>query len=176
MPINPNGTFHPKFKANYSGFVNHKSRYIDSQNDPSILHFAPDPAPKTNYHNPMPEKFVGYAQYPYKLKEQLPVYLKKPSEKGDYQRRKAQSLILGNHAKSEVSSNKKNATATDRSTILEHSTFKWTKNEDQTFFNTAWTAMSDTKPLPKQKKKTCYNFKCKYMKQWVFDERGKLEL
>ena len=66
--------------------------------------------------------------------------------------------------------------ATNRSVILEHSTFKWTKNEDQTFFNTAWTAMSETKPLPKQKKKTCYNFKCKYMKQWVFDEKGKLEL
>lgn len=36
--------------------------------------------------------------------------------------------------------------------------------------------MSETKPLPKQKKKTCYNYKCKHMKQWVFDERGKLEL
>jgi hypothetical protein len=35
--------------------------------------------------------------------------------------------------------------------------------------------MSSTKPLPKQRKKTCYNYKCKYMKQWVFDERGKLE-
>jgi hypothetical protein len=36
--------------------------------------------------------------------------------------------------------------------------------------------MSTSKPLPKQKKKTCYNYKCKYLKQWVFDERGKLEL
>lgn len=29
--------------------------------------------------------------------------------------------------------------------------------------------MTETKPLPKQKKKTCYNYKCKYLKQWVFD-------
>ncbi len=35
--------------------------------------------------------------------------------------------------------------------------------------------MTETKPLPKQKKHTCYNYKCKYLKQWVFDERTKLE-
>ena len=35
--------------------------------------------------------------------------------------------------------------------------------------------MSATKPLPKQRKRTCYNYKCRYLKQWVFDERGKLE-
>jgi hypothetical protein len=85
-------------------------------------------------------------------------------------------LILGNHAKAPLSSTKKEEKKIDRSLILDHSTFKWTKNEDQAFFNTAWNVMSETKPLPKQKKKTCYNYKCKHMKQWVFDERGKLEL
>jgi|JI9StandDraft_2_1071091.scaffolds.fasta_scaffold323618_1 hypothetical protein len=34
--------------------------------------------------------------------------------------------------------------------------------------------MTETKPLPKQRKKTCYNYKCKYLKQWVFDQRGKM--
>lgn len=46
--------------------------------------------------------------------------------------------------------------------------------EEQKYFNSAWGAMSETKPLPKQRKKTCYNYKCKYMKQWVFDHRGQL--
>jgi hypothetical protein len=46
----------------------------------------------------------------------------------------------------------------------------------QHFFNDAWEAMTDTKPLPKHRKKTCYNYKCKYLKQWVFDERSKLEV
>lgn len=27
-PINPNGTFKPKFRPNFSGFVDHKSRYV----------------------------------------------------------------------------------------------------------------------------------------------------
>lgn len=90
----------------------------------------------------MPDKFAGYAQYPYKMKDQFPAYLKKPDEPHDYQRRKAQSLILGNHAKTPLSSTKKDDRKTERSLILDHSTFKWTKNEDQAFFNTAWNAMS----------------------------------
>lgn len=32
--------------------------------------------------------------------------------------------------------------------------------------------MSTSKPLPRQKKRSCYNYKCKHLKQWVFDERG----
>lgn len=35
--------------------------------------------------------------------------------------------------------------------------------------------MGTTKPLPKQRKKTCYNYKCKHLKQWVFDQRSRLE-
>jgi hypothetical protein len=31
------------------------------------LHFAPDPTPKSGYHQPMTNKFAGYAQYPYKI-------------------------------------------------------------------------------------------------------------
>jgi len=34
--------------------------------------------------------------------------------------------------------------------------------------------MTDTKPLPKQRKKTCYNYKCKFMKPFVFDEKSKM--
>lgn len=69
MNINLNGTFRPKFRANYSGFVDHKSRYNDAKLDPAILHFAPDPEPRTTFYNPMPDKFAGYAQYPYQLKQ-----------------------------------------------------------------------------------------------------------
>jgi hypothetical protein len=65
--INPNGTFRPKFRPQYSGFVNHKTRYVDSSSDPSVLHFAPDPEPRTSYRNPIPDKFSGYAQFPYQL-------------------------------------------------------------------------------------------------------------
>jgi hypothetical protein len=42
---------------------------MDSSTDPSVLHFAPDPAPQTKYYNPIPDKFAGYAQYPYKMKD-----------------------------------------------------------------------------------------------------------
>ena len=45
--INPNGTFRPKFRSDFSGFVNHKTRYIESTKDPTALHFAPDSEPKT---------------------------------------------------------------------------------------------------------------------------------
>lgn len=50
----------------------------------------------------------------------------------------------------------------------------WSKDNQQTYFDCAWDAMASTKPLPKQMKKTCYNYRCKYMKQFVFDERGKM--
>jgi hypothetical protein len=58
--------------------------------------------------------------------------------------------------------------------ILEYSSVRW-QGEDQSFFHSAWTAMEETKPLPKQKKRTCYNYKCKFKKQWVFDEKAKVE-
>ena len=64
-----------------------------------MLHFAPDPNPQTNYHNPVPDKFAGYAQFPYKIKPDLPVYLKKPGEAGNYPRKKAQSLMIGKESK-----------------------------------------------------------------------------
>ena len=43
----------------------------------------------------MPDKFRGYAQFPYQLQPELPKYLKKHGEPGNYPRKKAQSLILG---------------------------------------------------------------------------------
>jgi hypothetical protein len=98
------------------------------------------------------------------MKEQLPTYLSKPSASPSYPKKKAQSLILGKE---------------DRKLqglgILEYSTTRLSEEDGRNFFNEAWSALSETKPLPKQKKKTCYNYKCKYLKQWVFDEKGKLE-
>lgn len=35
--------------------------------------------------------------------------------------------------------------------------------------------MTDSKPLPKFQKKTCYNYRCKFMKHYTFDEKGKTE-
>lgn len=111
----------------------------------------------------MPDKFTGYAQYPYQMKEELPNYLSKPSASPSYPKKKAQSLILG-----------KEDRKLQGMGILEYSTTRLSEEEGRNFFNEAWSALSETKPLPKQKKKTCYNYKCKYLKQWVFDERGKL--
>jgi len=163
MHVNPNGTFRPKFTPNFSGFVDHKSRYRDAQTDPALLHFAPDSSPQTSYHNPVPDKFSGYAQFPYQMKEGLPKYLKKPSDEpsAQYLRQKAQSLILGKEQKREANVSLLESTLSQR-------------GAGQHFFNEAWEAMTETKPLPKQRKKTCYNYKCKHMKQWVFDERSNL--
>ena len=35
--------------------------------------------------------------------------------------------------------------------------------------------MTTTKPLPRQAKKTCYNYKCKNLKNFTFDEKDKLQ-
>ena len=97
------------------------------------------------------------------MKEGLPKYLKKPSDEpsAQYVRQKAQSLILGKEQKRQANVSLLESTLSQR-------------GAGQHFFNEAWQAMSETKPLPKQRKKTCYNYKCKHMKQWVFDERSKL--
>lgn len=164
MHVNPNGTFRPKFTPNFSGFVDHKSRYRDAQADPALLHFAPDPAPHTTYHNPLPDKFSGYAQFPYQLADGLPPYLRRPSDHPppNYARQKAQSLILGKEQRRVANASLLESTLSQR-------------GAGQQFFNEAWESMTETKPLPKQRKKTCYNYKCKYLKQWVFDERSKIE-
>jgi hypothetical protein len=120
----------------------------------------------------MPDKFSGYAQFPYQLQKELPHYLKRPGETPKYHRRKTHSLLLNKPAENKVQAKEIKRGAT--SAILEYSTYAWDKDQDTKHFQSAWTAMSDTKPLPKQRKKTCYNHKCKYMKQWVYDERGKL--
>lgn len=35
--------------------------------------------------------------------------------------------------------------------------------------------MTESKPLPKKSKRTCYNYKCKHLKYFVFDEKSKIE-
>ena len=35
--------------------------------------------------------------------------------------------------------------------------------------------MTETKPLPKFHKRTCYNYKCKYLRHFTFDMKGKTE-
>lgn len=95
VSINPTGTFRPKFKQNFSGFVTHKDRYKEAQFDPSILHFAPENKTPKIYYNPMPDKFAGYAQYPYKLNKDFPAYLAKPGSSNSNQKKKATSVILG---------------------------------------------------------------------------------
>lgn len=71
MPINKNGTLPAKFKNAFSGFASHKVRYLEAAKDPALLHFAPDLTftRDNSYHTPMPDKFSGYAQYPYHIKK-----------------------------------------------------------------------------------------------------------
>ena len=60
------------------------------------------------------------------------------------------------------------------SQIFQYRSNKEARGEDMQYYNRAWDAMSSTKPLPKYKKKTCYNHKCKFLKQWVFDQPGQV--
>ncbi len=61
----------PKFRSNFTGFATHNSRYLEAAKDPSVLHYAPDNyfVKANSYHTPMPDKFAGYAQFPYKLRK-----------------------------------------------------------------------------------------------------------
>lgn len=56
--------------------------------------------------------------------------------------------------------------------ILENAstTFVGGKTSDQ-FYQTSFLSMTESKPLPKQMKKSCYNYRCKYMKHFIFDEK-----
>ena len=49
-------------------------------------------------------------------------------------------------------------------------TFIGGKASDQ-YFQTSFMSMTESKPLPRHMKKTCYNYKCKYLKHFVFDEK-----
>lgn len=49
-------------------------------------------------------------------------------------------------------------------------TFIGGKTSDH-YFQTSFMSMTDSKPLPKNIKKSCYNYRCKFLKHFVFDER-----
>jgi hypothetical protein len=44
-------------------------------------------------------------------------------------------------------------------------------NISDKYFQTSYTSMTESKPLPKHSKKSCYSYRCKYLKQFVFDEK-----
>jgi hypothetical protein len=58
--------------------------------------------------------------------------------------------------------------------IVESDTIRMMKqsNTDQ-YFQTSFMSMTQSKPLPKRMKKTCYNYKCKYLKHFVFNDQEK---
>lgn len=58
------------------------------------------------------------------------------------------------------------------SIILENATttFIGGKTSDH-YFQTSYLSMTESKPLPKSMKKTCYNYRCKFLKHFVFDEK-----
>lgn len=64
------GTFRPKFRPNFTGFVAPKDRYEASKQDITALHFAPNQNldKKNPYYTPTTRKFIGYAQQPYLIK------------------------------------------------------------------------------------------------------------
>jgi hypothetical protein len=43
------------------------------------------------------------------------------------------------------------------------------------YFNLSFASMTESKPLPRKPKKSCYNYKCKNMKHFVFDEKEKMD-
>lgn len=49
------------------------------------------------------------------------------------------------------------------------------KGVNDRYFEKSFTSMTETKPLPKFQKKTCYNYKCKYLRNFTFDEKKKTE-
>jgi len=88
----------------------------------------------------MPDKFSGYAQFPYQLKKELPSYLKRPGETPKYYRRKTHSLLINKATESKVQGKEIRKGTT--SAILEYSTYTWDKDRDAKHFQSAWTAMS----------------------------------
>lgn len=60
------------------------------------------------------------------------------------------------------------------SLIFEHAagTFVGKSPSDQ-FYERSFTNQTNQKSLPNQLKKTCYNYRCKYLKFFTFDEREK---
>ena len=69
-PISKIGTFRPKFRKNFTGFVTPKERYEAAKLDKTALHYAPDLTfrKENSYYTPITRKFIGYAQQPYKIK------------------------------------------------------------------------------------------------------------
>ena len=64
--------------------------------------------------------------------------------------------------------------AKSNSVILDSSCNSFAEqNVDDRFFQMSFQNMTNTKPLPANRKKSCYNYKCKFMKKFVFDEKGK---
>ena len=59
------------------------------------------------------------------------------------------------------------------SIILENATTTFIGKTSDKYFQTSFMSMTESKPLPKAMKKTCYNYRCKFMKNFVFDEKEK---
>lgn len=53
-------------------------------------------------------------------------------------------------------------------------TFTKSKDSDK-YFQSSMISMSESKPLPKYSKKTCYNHRCKYLKQFTFYSKDNSE-
>lgn len=57
---------------------------------------------------------------------------------------------------------------------MEHSATTFIdKAVDDKFYEVSYANQTDSKPLPQKAKKTCYNYRCKYLKKFTFDEREK---
>lgn len=78
--------------------------------------------------------------------------------------------------KSQSEVKKEVRTKKNSSVILEHSATTFLNEEEKDrYFNLSFMSMTESKPLPKKAKKTCYNYKCKHLKYFVFDEKEKAE-
>ena len=45
------------------------------------------------------------------------------------------------------------------------------QSEKDKYFSMSFTSITESKPLPKKVKKSCYNYKCKHLKHFVFDQK-----
>jgi hypothetical protein len=69
--INKIGTFTPKFRKYFTGFASAKNREEIGRKDNTALHFTPVSTYRlgSSSFSPMTEKFIGYNQQPYQIKD-----------------------------------------------------------------------------------------------------------
>ena len=156
------GTFRPKFRNQVSGIATPKLRVLASKTDLTALHFTPDclSQKENGFYTPFTRKLAGYAQQPYYTRRLK--HLDNPDNPHTFSERSAQQ-------------GKSMSTSAQHSNpIFEFSERLFLEKQmDSYFYDKSLTNQNSLKPLPRGVKKTCYNYPCKHLKHFTFDEREK---